>query len=87
MELALKTGAFETLDKNEMLAVDGGVSWNDVGLYVSGAAGGALGAAACAGIGAKKGGTVGAFLGGPGGAAVGAIVGGAIGIIVYSLWD
>ena len=87
MEMAMKMGAFEALDNREMMEVDGGISWNDVGLYVSGAAGGLLGAAACAGIGAKKGGAVGAFLGGPGGAAVGAIVGGAIGIIVYSLWD
>lgn len=87
MEMALNMGSFETLSNHEMMDIDGGISWNDVGLYVSGAAGGTVGAASCAGIGAKSGGKIGAFLGGPGGAAVGIILGGAIGVILYSLWD
>lgn len=81
--MTLNTSAFEAISSDEMLAVDGGISWNDVGLYVSGAAGGYLGAKAGAALGAKIG-TVCA----PGvGTVAGTIIGGALGIIVYSMWD
>lgn len=81
--MMLKVSSLETLSADEMLAVDGGISWNDVGLYVSGAAGGYLGAKAGAALGAKIG-TVCA----PGvGTVAGTIIGGAIGIAIYSWWD
>lgn len=81
--MTLNMGVFEAISSDEMLAVDGGISWNDVGLYVSGAAGGCLGAKAGAALGAKIGTAC-----APGvGTVAGTIIGGAVGIIVYSLWD
>lgn len=83
MELALNTGAFEALDYSELLAVDGGVDWNNVGITVSGVAGGYIGAKAGAAIGVKIGTAC-----APGvGTVVGGIVGAALGVIIYSLWD
>lgn len=68
------TNGFVELFANEMEAIDGGVSWNDVGLYIAGAGG--------ASIGMKIGTPA-----GPIGIAAGTIIGGAVGIIIYSLWD
>lgn len=73
---------FYEFQNDELLGIDGGVSWNDVGLFIAGAAGTAIGGAA----GAKWGAAVGS-VGGPGGAIIGGIVGGAAGIILYTLWD
>lgn len=81
MEMVLNDGFCE-LSQMEIEKIDGGISWNDVGLYVSGAGGASIGMYAGAKIGAAAG-----SIGGPGGAAIGTIVGGAAGIIIYTLWD
>lgn len=74
---------FEPISDQELLFIDGGVSWNDVGLYIAGAAGGAIGAYAGARVGAAFGTAC-----APGvGTVIGTIVGGAAGVIIYSLWD
>ena len=76
MELALNMNeyAFAPLTFDELMEIDGGISWNDAGLYAAGAAGGLIGAK----IGQAW---------GPVGIAVGTILGGVIGIIIYTLWD
>lgn len=76
------TKGFAELSATEMEEIDGGISWNDVGLYLAGAGGASVGAYA----GAKIGGSVG-WIGGPAGSMAGTIIGGAAGIIIYSLWD
>ena len=62
MEMTLKMGAFEALDENEMLAVDGGISWNDVGLALCGTAGAIIGGAIAPGIGSIVGTAVGVII-------------------------
>lgn len=84
MELTMNMGAFEQLDNREMMGVDGGISWNDIGLYVAGAAGAAIGVYVA---GAKFGAAVGTAANPGIGTVVGGIVGGAIGVAIYTLWD
>lgn len=74
--------SFEELSPDELFSFNGGVSWNDVGLYVTGTAGGAIGAKGGSVWGAKIG-----MLGGPAGSVAGAIIGGATGIILYTMFD
>lgn len=81
MEMVL-SNEFCDLSQMEMDEIDGGVKWNDLGLYLAGAGGASVGMFA----GGKVGATVGC-IGGPGGSAIGAIVGGAAGIIIYTFWD
>ncbi len=83
IEMELNMGAFESLDNNDMLLVEGGIDWNDVGLGIAGTAGTTIGSYS----GAKIGATIGTVWAPGVGTVVGGIVGGAIGVIIYSLWD
>lgn len=67
--MSLNNVGFAELTQNEMMCVDGGkLGLNDLGFYLSGLGGGAIGAAvACAAWGSSA---------GPAGALVGAVVGG-----------
>jgi len=76
MELALNLGAFEALDNNDLLAVDGGASKFAVAVVNIGC--GVIGGAIGAGVGALAGAAVGGFWGGAVGGVVG-LVGGAVG--------
>ena len=80
----LKNVPFSELSYDEIMSIDGGkVDWDEVGLTITTASTGVIGAYAGGKIGAAIG-TVAA----PGiGTAVGAIVGAAVGAIIYTLWD
>lgn len=65
--------------------IDGGISGNDVGLYLAGAGGASLGAYAVGTYGAKLGGSIGAVCGGPGGAIIGGILCGTAGLFIYTV--
>ena len=75
MELSLN--GFENLSELEMIEVDGGIKWNDVGLAVSAFAGGCIGAQ----IGTAVTG------GNPVGTVVGGIAGTATAIVIYTAFE
>lgn len=81
MEIDLNAGAFNALEENEMLEIDGGIDWNGVGGVLSSAAGAYIGAFVA------KGAKAGSFIGGAAGAVVGGLVGGVAGYVIYSWWD
>lgn len=60
-------GAFEMLESNEMMEIDGGFTWKGfLGAVVAGGVTGALGGVATGGVGAVPGAAGGALLGGIG---------------------
>ncbi len=84
MELTMTNSfGFCELNEQEMMMVDGGISWNDVGITVSGVAGGYIGGK----IGAKVGAAIGTAIAPGAGTVIGTIVGAGVAVALYTFWD